>query len=711
MSTAPPPGALPATTSTNDADISATSLSWEGDKMFNIYIYDYCFKRGYKKTARELLQEAGIPPESHPPIDARQGLLFEWWSVFWVLFTAKANGGGSEEALLYTQYQAQQTASRAARLPSAAGTAPQGVQPIGRPAVNGVQQRPFMSGSAVSMPNGVGPNANGMPHMNGMPASGQAPSANSSSQPGQPLNFQPGTLQGQPPRNQLSAPGPGPRAPNGLPFQSPTMAAHSPQTSGAQGPQPPQHPTQQHHSQSSMNQLTGRSPHQAGMLPPNAPGAPGQPSGTGPNQTATATFQQPGRPPSRSVSPGQNNMMTQPSPSMANRQAANMPTDQTILVELRSLAPNVLEQLKREAGVDIGKDLNVLTPDERRPLSQRAQTCFHEEFRHPDRGLLSETVQRKSQPENPPGVGSSPPDPKRIRRSPMDNSLGYSQPSMQPGQQSGGPVGPPQPGPPMQNGMLKPPMAGGPPMGASSFMPQGMPNNVMGQPSMGVPQHPMNNMGVPMPGQGNMMGTQMQNPTQNKYNQGLPTFYRNNMPGMPPNGSDPTFGGGNMAGPRPGGGPPFDSNPANRGKPPMGMLPPPSPGMKDTKDTKPDGSPHTAPNPGRTPTATGTAASTPSNPPAPLGPSLHQPGQQSQGPTPNPSQSMEPSPTSMLGGQSMSMGPPSSNADLFTPDFLNNVAGALDDFDTNLFRPEGDINFERDFGQWFNQEDVGGALD
>jgi collagen type III alpha len=27
-----------------------------------------------------------------------------------------------------------------------------------------------------------------------------------------------------------------------------------------------------------------------------------------------------------------------------------------------------------------------------------------------------------------------------------------------------------------------------------------------------------------------------------------------------------------------------------------------------------------------------------------------------------------------------------------------------------MFRPDGDINFERDFGQWFNQ-DGGGPLD
>ena len=26
-----------------------------------------------------------------------------WWSVFWVLFTAKSSGNGTEEAMLYTQ--------------------------------------------------------------------------------------------------------------------------------------------------------------------------------------------------------------------------------------------------------------------------------------------------------------------------------------------------------------------------------------------------------------------------------------------------------------------------------------------------------------------------------------------------------------------------------------------------------------------------------
>ncbi|THU94913.1 hypothetical protein K435DRAFT_779240 [Dendrothele bispora CBS 962.96] len=226
------------------------------------------------------------------------------------------------------------------------------------------------------------------------------------------------------------------------------------------------------------------------------------------------------------------------------------PTDQAILGELRTLPPDLLDQVKREVNVDTGKDLDELTPEERNRL-----------------------------------IGVH-----RRRTS--------------------------------QLGM-------------------GMPNNFMGQPSMGVPQHPMNNMGGPMSGQGNVMGTLqtrmqsmgLQNPT-----------------GQQNQGSTP--------------------NPSRSMEPsPTSIL---------------------------------------GNAPAPPGPSLHQPVQQSQGP--NLVNGIVP--TSILGSQSMSMGPPSpSNADLFTSEFLNNVAGALDEFDTNLFRPEGDINFERDFGQWFNREDAGSGLD
>ncbi|KAF5338035.1 hypothetical protein D9758_014260 [Tetrapyrgos nigripes] len=756
MSALPQPQA---SSSTSDADSSSGTLSWEGDRMFNIYIYDYCYKRGYKKTARELLAEAGIPPDSHPPIDARQGLLFEWWSVFWVLFTAKANGSGSEEALIYTQHQAQQHANRMARLPSSAGSQLTGPPPpippapLNQPPLNGmhVRPRPFMNGTG--MPNGMGANAGGVPPMNGMPAPGQPPNS-------QPPSFQQqGPLANQQPRNQIGAgpPGAGPRPPNGLPFQSPTMNPNSPQNPGAQGQQPPQPQSSgpqmnQQHPQNPMGQLPARSPRmgpQGGMLPPNAPGQ----TVPGPNQTPTSGYQQLARPPSRSGSPGQGNLLTQHSPSMGNRQPPGMTPDM-ISVEVQRIPQGVLEQIKREVAVDITKDVNSMSQEEKvrivtahRARLRKGHTATTLAAGSPNvmlppnqrgvpapgptgrPGKRNSTSGEEIQPE--PGAGSSPPDSKRPRRSPMDASMGYP-PLQQQGGLPGGPGGlPPQPGQPMPNGMMKPSgMPGGPqnlfgpqggmqgPMGMGMGMQN---NNGMNQPSMSGMPPPMGNtmspaMGAPMSGPGNMMNPQNQ---QQQYRQSLATFHRNNISGMMPGpNSDPSFGGGIQAGlSRPGaGGPQLDPNAANRAKSGMGMLPH-SPRMnKDMKDGKPDGSPHNPPTAGRTPTATGTAASTPVTNPAQPPPPLHQqPGQQSQGPTPNPGQPMDTS-TSMLGNPSMSMvGAPQNSAgassaditnSIFPADFLSNVATGLDEFDSGLFsRPDSDINFERDFGQWFNPED------
>jgi LisH len=66
---------------------------------FNIYILDYCKKRGYHKTANQLVAEAEIPPESKPPINAQQGLLFEFVpsSLLYLLLThlAHSKDGGA----------------------------------------------------------------------------------------------------------------------------------------------------------------------------------------------------------------------------------------------------------------------------------------------------------------------------------------------------------------------------------------------------------------------------------------------------------------------------------------------------------------------------------------------------------------------------------------------------------------------------------------
>ncbi|KAL0061132.1 hypothetical protein AAF712_012052 [Marasmius tenuissimus] len=49
--------------------------------------------------------------------------------------------------------------------------------------------------------------------------------------------------------------------------------------------------------------------------------------------------------------------------------------------------------------------------------------------------------------------------------------------------------------------------------------------------------------------------------------------------------------------------------------------------------------------------------------------------------------------------------------DMFGNEFLASVTSHLEDLDDQLFRPDGDINFERDFGQWFNHPDDVSALD
>jgi hypothetical protein len=46
--------------------------------------------------------------------------------------------------------------------------------------------------------------------------------------------------------------------------------------------------------------------------------------------------------------------------------------------------------------------------------------------------------------------------------------------------------------------------------------------------------------------------------------------------------------------------------------------------------------------------------------------------------------------------------PDSTPSGLFSTDFIQSVASSLDEFDPSIFRTDGDIDFERDFGQWFD---------
>lgn len=697
--------------------------------MFNIYIYDYCYKRGFRKTAQELLLEADIPSDSTPPINARQGLLFEWWSVFWVLFTAKANGNGTEDAMLYTQHQAHQTSLKQNQNrpppPQPMPMPPSQMQAMGRGGVNGIApQRGFA-------PNGVMPN--GIPQGNGQPpgptafvGGGMQPNGMMSGPP-QPPGMGAQFMGQRPP--QMGGP---PRAPNGgPPFQSPTMA-HSPPNPGQQ-PQPPQQ-----HGAPPMGQL---GPPHRGMLPPGQQGMnPGQPGMNPGQQTPTSSYQNiGGRPPSRSSTP---QGMMNPSPSMVSRQPMVPGGDPREMNnnELQSIPMGVVNVLKADLGLG-DKNIHQLTLHDK----QRILMLHKQRSQKPGQASnaaagpsMQAPPQRRSNKRNSTSPGEDPqqPDdgrngssPKRVRRSPMEQQIsapgmGYQQHPNQPQSQPGGPGGPQQG---MGNGMMRPmggPMNGGFPQPGQPNM-QGMPGS-MGM--LGNMNPMMSNMPNSMP---NTMSPQMHAQTA-MYRQGMHMQHQNRMGGMSAGspGSDPSFNPGvpmppGAGGPGPGQqGPPGGQGqfaPGSRlaGPPnakPMSMLPPPSPAKdqnvkqenKGPPNGHPEGSPRNQPLLG--PNPPGTAPPTP-------GPNQGQPGQQGQGQ--GPGQNTAPSPGMMINPNPGSMNPvamalppaPSSADNLFSTDFIQSVAGGLDEFDVGMFRGDGDINFERDFGQWFNPDDVGGSME
>ncbi|GAA5909859.1 uncharacterized protein JCM6883_003117 [Sporobolomyces salmoneus] len=69
---------------------------WEGDATLHSYCYDYMRKRGWNEAASRFAKDAGIKEEEWkgPPIEAPQGLLYEWWSVFWDVFIARSQKSG-----------------------------------------------------------------------------------------------------------------------------------------------------------------------------------------------------------------------------------------------------------------------------------------------------------------------------------------------------------------------------------------------------------------------------------------------------------------------------------------------------------------------------------------------------------------------------------------------------------------------------------------
>ncbi|KAF8187014.1 hypothetical protein K438DRAFT_1973195 [Mycena galopus ATCC 62051] len=220
------------------------------------------YKFGFWNIAREL-DETEIAPDSTPPINARQGLGFEcacgflfvshrpgWSARFWAQFTPKANGNGTDDAMLYaddamsyadddmsyaddamlyaddamlyTQSQNRAPTPQPIPMPMPGFGLMACQPPLDRPRVNGVGPPRF--------PNGI---PYGIPQNNGQPP---GPTAFAGAPPGMQPN---GIMPGQPFMGPSFMGQPYP--PNyGPPFQSPTMA-YSPPNSGQQPQGPPQH--------------------------------------------------------------------------------------------------------------------------------------------------------------------------------------------------------------------------------------------------------------------------------------------------------------------------------------------------------------------------------------------------------------------------------------------------------------------------------------
>ncbi|TBU56773.1 hypothetical protein BD310DRAFT_823001 [Dichomitus squalens] len=730
----------------NPTPIDQPALQWDGDRMFNIYIYDYCIKRGFRRTASELQQEASIPATAQPPINAKQGLLFEWWSVFWVLFTAKSNGAGPEEALLYTQHQQQVQA--AAQKPQARPGQPGAAHPVRFP--NGVQRPP---NPTVAPPNGIvapsgqqpGPPPNGTQNAVPFPANGPQPNGVPGSSGG-PAPPQGPTMPQAPPPNQRT--GPPQQRLNGGPFQSPQMA-HSPPNTQPGGP-PPHNPMAPVGQNQPLTQMRGT------MHPPNGP--------PGPQQTPQPGYQAfVGRSPNNPGSPA-----VHQSPSMAHRQVPGMAglqpmSPEMLTQELNRIPPPSLHKLRQDLGMG-DKDITTMTTEEKQALVSQFRRGGNMKppnapgpsnappghpgpgpmqppsglraMSHPQNGQQSgqqplqpsqgQNQQQRGAKRNSTSPGqeaeqlpsarneSSPRENKRVRRSPAE---GHAQPPMTPMYPPQHP--PQQPGPPGQpmqlpNGMMQRPaqMQGmqynGPPMAG---MNNPMLGHGLGTPQMSPMQTPMN---PPMmqPGQSGMV-----NPAMHQYRQQMQNIHKPpNMPQhmMPSNAASPAADG---QGGQPG-------NRMAQGKP-MGMMPPPPPSPAMAAKNPPGGSKQEdgAPQNGR-------VDSSPQNAAAGM------PGQNHSGvppqtttpapPTPNASgsgQMTAPSPSQILSSSTPQMSnhpppqmsnhhpppppPPATNpADALDPSAFN-VDFPFGDFDvTGGLMGDSSLNFERDFAAWFDPENA-----
>ncbi|KAF8319460.1 hypothetical protein F5887DRAFT_376424 [Amanita rubescens] len=390
--------------------------------------------------------------------------------------------------------------------------------------------------------------------------------------------------------------------------------------------------------------------------------------------------------------------------------------------QLRTIPAQTLAVLRQELGLLDDRDSSWMTPAERQRLIVASRRRRKSDSAGPAAALQPPNLVQLR------GLPQQQPQQQRLKRSnatPEETRIDFSPPRKRhrppPAQlpiqgisYSPQPQGPPsgpqpgQPGIPMtgQNPsmtMRAPPQMTGVPQGGQLRMGNPM-NTGISQPPLGGPR-----LGVSLHQQGHANQPGRMNQQQQMYrmqNHRLkgpmpPQAMNPTTQGPPssatPGSSDPTM--------HPGapGGPQFNRLPPQNTL--LGMIRPLSRaqngankdqgGSKGVKQEDPSRSA------GRAPNASGAAPATP----APGAPA-------NQGPTPAtngaPNSNIAQSPSS---GTPLNPGPIVNQglalADpLFPPDFIQHISNSLHDFNTRMFPAETDINSERDFGHWFNSDDL-----
>ncbi|CCA75374.1 hypothetical protein PIIN_09358 [Serendipita indica DSM 11827] len=187
---------------------------------------------GFTETSAHLRKESKINDKQKPPVDSPEGLLYEWWTCFWEIYTARVQPEKSANPVAKEYAQ---------RLPHLQKLAAHDQGALGP----GPTLRPMGAARPLYM-NGTGPhpaavNGHGPPFPGGIPTmNGVAPTANMAGVSGAgPTPLQNPSLQHLgPPRPGQTRPytGPGnPGMPSGAQFAHPGQARMVPNT----GPHPP----------------------------------------------------------------------------------------------------------------------------------------------------------------------------------------------------------------------------------------------------------------------------------------------------------------------------------------------------------------------------------------------------------------------------------------------------------------------------------------